>query len=205
MKKLYSVYLLVALLFFSACSKENDPSPGTGDQGKLTSSPWVLDDAIVHLKYNFDLGLFDLDMDTATTIDTTYSLYAGYDPCMKDLKFNFTPAHKVDLTAGSTYCGAAIPKDAYSWQEKENFGRLLIIGKDAGGIVYTSDRPTTISDTLNLEVKELSATALTGVYNVPLAQVYEQAGMDAEMIALLKTMGFNFTGNMEITYKWKKK
>jgi len=203
MKKFYNLYLLVALIFLVSCEKEST-APGTDNKDaklvSLTSSPWVIEEAIVHIKYNYTF-------DTEMTLDTTFNMFAGLPACNKDLLFLFNSNKNFELKAGTTYCGQAIPKDPYKWEEKDNFGQLLIIGKNAGGIVYnsTTQTSTTISDTLQLEMKEFSDTNFMAVYNVPLANMYASMGLTEEVVEMMKAFGVEFSAKMEVTYKWKKK
>ena len=203
MKKFYNFYLLVALIFLASCEKEST-APGTEIKNpkmeSLTSNQWVIDDAVVHLKYTSSLG-------TEMSLDTTFSMFAGLPACNKDLLFDFNTNKNFEMKAGTTYCGEAIPKDSYKWEEKDNFDQLLIVGKNAGGLVYNTKEGTamTISDTLKLELKELNTSNFTGVYNVPMAVLYASMGVTEENVELMKSFGVEFSGKMEITYKWKKK
>lgn len=203
MKKFYNLYLLVALLFLASCEKEST-APGTSNKDaqfdRLTSNTWEIDEAVVHLKYTSTLG-------EEMSLDTTFSMFDGLPACNKDLLFLFNPNKNFELKAGTTYCGQAIPKDPYKWEEKDNFDQLFIIGKNAGGMVYNTKAQTamTISDTLKLEMKEFTNTNFTAVYNVPLSVMFASMGFSEENVELMKTFGVEFSGKMEVTYKWKKK
>jgi len=207
MKKIYLFIFVASMAFISSCDKKDDPTPVNNNPhfNDLTTGSWVIDDVIMHTK--FESG-FDMDndenLDFPFAIDTTYSIFADYGACGKDLNFNFTSSNKLEYAAGATYCGPLLKKTDYTWQEKENFEKLLVIGKDAGGMFYQDEMVNSLGDTLSLDVKELTNSTFIAVNNYPLEKMYAAAGYDAETIALMKEMGFSFSGSMEITYKWKK-